>query len=266
MMKLTCLLKSFFVKLTANSKYRLDVFILSLEATCYFFGYYFITIYALVHLVVRVLQTFSKTFANKLISFKNNQEIIKSHYLEDFKLCYHFTMIVRVITGCSYIYFLLLSPESLEQYSFVFFAMTYIFILTNLIDFGIIIYIIFYKKDPVKETVISFCYHCVTKGIPSLGALHMSSNVPMISPNPVSNYYHLWSPLGRGYGAYSSGQLFQVDFLKTKLGSNFDYTQCVDQNKFLDPQKVATYAEKSGVNLNKVSLDHNHYWWGKKPK
>jgi hypothetical protein len=36
------------------------------------------------HLIVRVLQTFSKTFANKLISFKNDQEIIKSHYLKDF--------------------------------------------------------------------------------------------------------------------------------------------------------------------------------------
>ena len=145
-MKLKYLLESFFVKLIINSKYRLDVFILSLGATCYFFGYYFITIYALVHLVVRVLQTFSKTFANKLISFKNDQEIIKNHYLKDFKLYYYFTMIVRVITGCSYIYFFLLSPESLEQYSFVFFAITYIFILTNLIDLGIIIYIILYKK------------------------------------------------------------------------------------------------------------------------
>ena len=265
-MKLRRVLNAFFVKFTAYSKYRLDVFILSFGATCYFFGYYFITIYALVHLVVRVLQTFSKTFASKLISFKNDQEIIKSHYLEDFKFYYYFAVIVRVITGCSYIYFFLLSPKSLEQYSFVFSAITCIFILTNLIDLGIIIYIILYKNDPVKEAFISFCYHCVTKGVPSLGALHVSSNVPMISPNALSNSYHLWSPLGRGYGAYSSGQLLQVDFLKTKLGSNFDYTQCLDQNKFLDPQKVATYAEKSGVNLNRVSLDHNHYWWTKKPK
>ena len=186
------------------------------------------------HLIVRILQTFSKTFANKLISFKNDQEIIKSHYLKDFKFCYYFTMIVRVITGCFYIYFFfLLSPESIEQYSFVFFTLTYIFILTNLMDLGIIIYIILYKNDPIKEAVFSLCYHCVTKSIPTLGALRMSSNnVPMISPNPVTNYYHLWSPLSRGYI-----ELIQVDYMKTKLGGNFDYTQCLDSNKFLDKKK-----------------------------
>lgn len=262
--KLKALFNFFIYESTVN---KLDIFISILGVTCYFFGYYFITIYALMHLIVRVLQTFSKTFANKLISFKNDQEIIKSHYLKDFKFCYYFTMIVRVSTGCFYIYFFfLLSPESIEQYSFVFFTLTYIFILTNLMDLGIIIYIILYKNDPVKEAVFSLCYHCVTKGLPAFGALHMSSNVPMISPNPITNYYHLWSPLGRGYGAYSSGQLLQVDFMKTKLGGNFDYTQCLDSNKFLDPQKIAVYAEKNGINLNKISLDHNHYWWNKKSK
>ena len=88
----------------------------------------------------------------------------------------------------------------------------------------------------------------------------MSANVPMISPNPVTNWYHLHSPLGRGYGAYSSGQLIQVDFLKTKLGGNFDYTQCIDSNKFLDPQKMTAYAEKNWINFNEISLNHNHYW------
>ena len=241
-------LKSSFKFFLNKSKtiYKLDIFISILGVTCYFFGYYFITIYALVHLIIRILQTFSKTFANKLISFKNDQEIIKSHYLKDFKFCYYFTMIVRVITGCFYIYFFfLLSPESIEQYSFVFFTLTYIFILTNLMDLGIIIYIILYKNDLIKETVFSLCYHCVTKSIPTLGVLRMSSNnVPMISPNPVTNYYHLWSPLGRGYGAYSSGQLIQVDYMKTKLRGDFDYTQCLDSNKFLDQKKIAIYAEK----------------------
>lgn len=260
-------LKKIFTKLIVNSKFKFDIFVIILGVTCYFFGYYFITIYALMHFMVRVLQNFSETFANKLISFKNDQIIIKSHYLKDFKLFYYFTMSIRVITGFFYVYFFfLLNPENLEQYSFLFYTVTYTFILTNLMDLGIIIYIILYKNDPVKEAVISFCYHCITKGLPTLGALHMSSNVPMISPNPVTNFYHLWSPLGRGYGAYSSGQLLQIDFIKTKLGSNFDHTQCLDKHAFIDPQKLAIYAEKNGVNLNKVSLDHNHYWWSKKPK
>ena len=245
----------------------LDLFVLTLGLICYFFSYYFVTVYALVHLVIRVLQTFSKTFASKLVSFKSDQAIIRKHYLEDFKFCYYFTVIVRIATGGFYTYFFfLLSPESIEGYSFVFFATTYLFILTNLLDLGLIIFIIIYKNDPVKEAALSFCYHCVTKGLPTLGALHMSCNVPMISPNPITNSYHLHSPLGRGYGAHSSGQLIQVDFLKTKLGSSFDYTQCIDSHKFLDPQKIENYAEKNGVSLNKISLDHNHYWLSKKPK
>ena len=248
-----------------TSKEEFDMFVLFLGAICYFFGYYFITLYAFVHLTLRVLQTFSETFANKLISFKNDQKIITTHYLKDFKLCYYFAMIVRVITGCFYIYFFfLLNPESLEQYSFLFFTITYIFILTNLMDLGIIIYIILYKNDPVKEAAASFCFHCVSKGIPAFGALHMSANVPMISPNPITNYYHLWSPLGRGYGVYSSGQLLQIDYLKTKLGSNFDYTQCLDKHKFVDPQKLTTYAGRNNINLNKTTIDHTLYWWNQK--
>ena len=145
--------KFLFKSFLNNSKtvYKFDIFILILGVTCYFFGYYFITIYGLVHLIVRVLQIDSKTLANKLISFKNDQEIIKSHYLKDFKLFYYFTIIVRVVTGCFYIYFFfLLSPESLEQYSFVFFTLTYIFILTNFMDLGIILYIILYKNELEK--------------------------------------------------------------------------------------------------------------------
>ena len=236
-------IKTWYNKLGAIYKFYL--FISILGVTSYFFGYYLTTIYVIVHLVVRILQTFSKTFANKLVSFKNDQEIIKSHYLKDFKFCYYFAMLVKVITGCFYIYFFfLLTPESLEEYSFVFYTLTYIFILTNFMDLGIVIYIILYKNDPVKEAILNVCYHCVTKALPALGALHMSSNIPMVSPNPITNYYHLWSPVGRGFGAYSSGQLLQVDFMKTKLGGNFDYTQCLDSHKFLDPEKIAIYSEK----------------------
>lgn len=83
-------------------------------------------------------------------------------------------------------------------------------------------------------------------------------------PNLVTNYYYLWSSFD---GAYSSGQLLQVNYLKTKLGSNFDYTQCLDNNsKFLDPQKLETCAEKKGINLNKMLLANNDYLSSKKQK
>jgi hypothetical protein len=102
--------------------------------------------------------------------------------------------------------------------------------------------------------VISFCYHCVTKGIATVGALHMSANVPIISPNSVTNTYHLWSPLGRGYGAHSTGQLIQVDSMKTKLGSQFDYNQCVDKTNYLDQSKIDAYAKQNNINLNRIQI------------
>lgn len=88
----------------------------------------------------------------------------------------------------------------------------------------------------------------------------MASNIPLISPNPVTNGYHLWSPASRGYGAHSSAQLIQVDLLKTKLGNNFDYTQCIDSDRFLDPQKLDAYAKKNGLDFNKPNnLNLEHY-------
>jgi len=170
-------------------------------------------------------------------------------------------MIVKLITGSFYIYFLVLaSPENAEQCSFLFLPITYLFILGNLVDFSITTYIILYKNEPVKDFLMTLCHNCLTKAAPALGALHMSSNVPMVSPNPITNQYHLSSPVGRGYGAHSSMQLLQVDLLKTELGGNFDYHQCIDDKKFLHPQKMQAYSQKCGINLKQVTLNHNHYW------
>ena len=135
------------------------------------------------------------------------------------------------------------------------------FILVGIVDLGIILYIIFKKNKPVIETLASVCYHCATKGAPMVGALHMSSNVPFISPNPVTNCYHKFSPLGRGYGAWSTGQLLQVDYLKTQLGSEFNYKDVVDQNEMLSPTKLKSYAKDHGIDV-KTLLEIG----GNKPK
>ena len=229
--------------------YKLDIFISTLGVTCYFFGYYFITIYALVHLIVRVLQTFSKTFANKLISFKKDQITIKDHYLKDFKVFYYLVFVIRLITFLVYFYFFSLDVEKMNNVAGIFYAITYVFIIVGFIDIGITLYIIFYKNNPVIEVAANVCYHCATKALPLVGALHVSSYVPFISPNPVSNGYHKFSPLGRGYGAYSTEQLLQIDHLKTNLGKNFNYHEIIDTDKMVDPTKLKTYAQKNGVNV-----------------
>jgi hypothetical protein len=40
------------------------------------------------------------------------------------------------------------------------------------------------------ELGINMCYHCATKVIAMLGALHVSSYVTFIEPNSVFNWYH----------------------------------------------------------------------------
>lgn len=63
----------------------------------------------------------------------------------------------------------------------IFHAITYVFIIVGFIDIGITLYIIFYKNIPVIEVAANVCYHCATKALPLVGALHVSSNVPFIS-------------------------------------------------------------------------------------
>ena len=221
-----------------------DFFILFFGLLGYYFEYYLLTLYSIVHFSVLFGQYLSKDFKVKVENFKKDQITIKNHYLEDFKIVYYSVFVIRLITFLFYFYFFSLDIEKMSSVGDIFYAITYIFIIAGFIDLGIILYIIFYKNNPVVEVAANVCYHCVTKGLPLAGALHVSSNVPFISPNPLSNEYHKWSPIGRGYGVWSSGQLLQIDYLKTHLGKNFNYHEIIDADKMVDPTKLKMYAQK----------------------
>ena len=127
--------------------FTLEIFLVILSVTLYFFGYYFLTYYTFLFLIVRLVRIFSKSFDNKIIEFRTDQQTIKNHYLKDFKVFYYLAQSVRVLTGAFYIFFFFfLNPESLEHYSFMFWIITSSFILINFIDLGLTFYIIFYKK------------------------------------------------------------------------------------------------------------------------
>lgn len=215
----------------------------------YYFEYYLLSIYVTVHFFVLFGQYINKDFKRILINFKKDQITIKNHYLKDFKTWYYLIFSVRLITFLFYFHFFLLDTDSMDNFANLFYGITYIFILIGFIDLGIILYIILYKNYPVIETAANVCYHCVTKGVPIFGALHISSNVPFITPNPVSNGYHKYSFLGRGYGAWSTGQLVQIDYIKTHLGGEFNYKDVVDQNSMIDPKKLKTYAINHGIEI-----------------
>jgi hypothetical protein len=59
--------------------------------------------------------------------------------------------------------------------------------------------------------------------------------------------YHVYSPLGRGFGVHSSGQLLQIDYIKTQIDDKFDYTKIIDSNNFVNPQKLKQYANGCGI-------------------
>lgn len=207
--------------------------------------------YGVIHFAILTAQYFSETFKQRLQNFKNDQMTIKHHYLEDFKVWYYLIFAVKLITFIFYLYFFFfLDKANIHDWGQLFYGITYTYIISVLIDLGITIYIILYKNNPVIEVIGNFCYHCATKAGFALGALHVSSNVMLISPNIVSNSYHKYSPLGRGYSAWGAGQLYQVDWLASNLGEKFDYKQVIDSNKMLNPQKLTQYSKHHNLDMN----------------
>jgi Cytochrome C and Quinol oxidase polypeptide I len=231
------------------SENAINWLILSIGLLGYYFEYYLLVFYTTVHFLVLLGQYFSKTFKKKLDNFKKDQITIKEHYLESFKIFYYLVFSVRLTAALFYVYFFSLNPDDMYAFGNLFYGVTYTFVLIGLIDLGITLYIIFFKNTPVTELAVNVCYHCATKGLPLAGALHISSNVPFIAPNPLSNGYHKYSPLGRGYGVWSTGQLMQIDYIKTHLGSRFDYKQIVDQDLMVDPGKMKKYVKENGLSL-----------------
>lgn len=249
------LIKNIFAsKFCLKKNYFINLFILFFGLLGYYFEYYLLTFYTIVHFFVLFGQYLSKDLNVRLENFKKDQITIKDHYLKDFKTFYYLVFIIRLITFLFYFYFFSLDVDNMNNFANFFYGITYIFVIVGFIDLGIILYIIFYKNNPVIETVANVCYHCATKGLPLIGALHVSSNVPFISPNPVSNGYHKYSPLGRGYGVWSTGQLLQIDYLKTNLGKNFNYTEIINTDKMVDPTKLKNYAKNNGIDT-KTFLD-----------
>lgn len=111
---------------------------------------------------------------------------------------------------------------------------------------GISVYIIFFKNTPTTHPSINLLIQD-GKLVSAVGALHVTSGAPILEPNKLSNTYNIYSPLGRGYGAWSSGQLIQIDCIKTELGGKFDATKVVDSNGMLDPIKIKQYAKANNI-------------------
>jgi len=222
----------------------------------YYFNYYLITFYVVLHFTILLGQYLNKDFSQRVDNYHQDQKTIRDHYLKDFKILYYLIFNIGILTILFYLYFFSLDPKVMHDFSNVFYGVTYTFVIAGLIDMGVSLYIIFFKNNPVIEIAANVCMQCA-KGLVPLGALHMSCNVPFIAPNKVSNVYHMYSPIGRGYGAWSSGQLLQIDYVKTQLGAEFDYKKIVDSDNMVDPGKLKQYANNHSIGptvLNSVAF------------
>lgn len=131
----------------------------------------------------------------------------------------------------------LLDASIVRNFISVFNGIFYLFLIVSPIDLLITIYIILYKNTPVNETLSNIGYHFFTKGLPFLCSLHVYSNVCDMRPDIVSNFYHKYSPFGRGFGSYSLINIEQIDIIKSQLGEKFDYTAIINEKKMVDPDK-----------------------------
>ena len=229
--------------------------ILFLGLLGYAFKLFSLTFFCVVYLLILFGNYVSIDFSKKFETFKKDQITIRTHYLESFSVFYYAIRIIQFLTSCFYLYlFYFYSHEDHLNSLLIngFCLLTIVFFLAGCLDFTITLYIIFYKNHPVFDKLTSICYQCVITGLPMYGVWHISSNVLIIPPNSVSNAYHLYTPLGRGYGAWSSEQLLHIDYLKTRMGGSFDYKEIVDDNKMIDPTKLENYTKKHGFNIESV--------------
>ena len=179
--------------------------------------------------------------------FKQSEDIINSHIRKDFPIFQLLTYQIRYLHLISFLLLILVEQKIAIIYFYLQVLHAGNLILLSFVN----LYIILYCNTPTTEFVIQGIKTTVT----FLGGSYMIHNglsLYFIPPNSVSNAYHMYSPTGRGYGAYSCSQLLAVDALKGTQGPRFKVSDVVDSNNMLDNNKIAK-AFKNEQNLPKLS-------------
>lgn len=135
---------NYWKQLKIKAKTNVIVLLLGVNAT--YFKFYMLTVYAVVHFIVVFVAYLSEDFSKKLENFKKDQITIREHYLESFRAFYYFFFTVRILTIVFYLYFSTLSFSQMHSLSNVFYGVSYLFILVNVLDLSITLYIILYMK------------------------------------------------------------------------------------------------------------------------
>lgn len=124
----------------------LNFLIFCIGLLSYYFKYYLLTFYVVLHFTISLGQYLNKNFNQKVKNYYQDQITIREHYLKDFKTLYYLIFNIRVLTILFYLYFFSLDPKVMHDLSNIFYGVTYTFVIAGLIDMGISLYIIFFKK------------------------------------------------------------------------------------------------------------------------
>lgn len=177
---------------------------------------------------------------NLIRRFQQSEAIINYHLQKEFPLLSLITFQIRSIHFISVILLLCVGKSIYVTHSYILMIHGLNMITLSLIN----MYIMVYCNTPTIEFVL--------QGVKTVGYLlggsfmtHNALSVYFIPPNSISNTYHMYSPTGRGYGAYSCSQLMAVDALKGAQGPDFDPKTIVNKHNMLDNGLISKQFEKT---------------------
>ena len=82
-------IKNFFEKKKITQTNILNFLIFCVGLLTYYFKYYLLTFYVVLHFTISLGQYLNKDFNQKVQNFHQDQIIIRDHYLKDFKTLYY---------------------------------------------------------------------------------------------------------------------------------------------------------------------------------
>ena len=168
--------------------------------------------------------------------FQRSEIIIQSHLIKDFTIFYLLIVQVRFLHFFSFMLALFggFNECSLALYGYMQSLHGLFLILLSFVNLYIMLCCNTITTEMVMQGAKTAAYFVG-------GSLmtHNALSLYFIPPNTISNAYHIYSPTGRGYGAYSCSQLIAVDALKGAQGPRFDPSTIINKDNMLDNTKIA---------------------------
>ena len=106
-------------------------------------------------------------------------------------------------------------------------------------------------------TILLMVFFVIINFILFILFLHIYSETTHVGPNFITNFYHIHSPFGKGYGVRTMPQVLQVTYIENTLLSYdmvLDYSWILDNDGYVDSRKLLDFVES----VDELDLDHFH--------